>query len=262
MTETKVSPEGRRSRAPRRRQQEILEAAARVFHEKGYESTSIQDIADSVGILKGSLYYYITSKEDLLFEIIQGVHEEALKNLDRTAAVEGDALQKIRAFVVVHFTHNAHNLVKMAVFFQDFRSLNGERRQLIVEERDLYDSFLRDLIRPGPGRGDRLPRHRAEARCDHGPRDDELDLPLVPAGRRAVRASRSRTPTPTSSSPASPATEPRTSPGHRSQLAPLPPGLEEFEANGSTAARSGGKKRAPAQDGLSSRSPGPTLSGP
>ena len=107
MTETKIATKGRRSRAPRRRQQEILEAAARVFHEKGYESTSIQDIADSVGILKGSLYYYITSKEDLLFEIIQGVHEEALKNLDRTAAVEGDALQKIRAFVVVHFTHNA-----------------------------------------------------------------------------------------------------------------------------------------------------------
>ena len=187
MTETTEAPDGRRSRAPRRRQQEILEAAARVFHEKGYESTSIQDIADSVGILKGSLYYYITSKEDLLFEIIQGVHEEALKNLDRTAAVEGDALQKIRAFVVVHFTHNAHNLVKMAVFFQDFRSLNGERREVIVEERDLYDSFLRDLIRSGAGGGDRLPRHRAEARCDHGPRDDELDLSLVPAGWRAFR---------------------------------------------------------------------------
>ena len=62
-------------------------------------------------------------------------------------------LQKIRAFVVVHFTHNAHNLVKMAVFFQDFRSLNGERREMIVEERDLYDSFLRDLIRSGQDDG-------------------------------------------------------------------------------------------------------------
>ena len=41
----------------------------------------------------------------------------------------------------------------MAVFFQDFRSLNGERRQLIVEERDLYDSFLRDLIRSGQDEG-------------------------------------------------------------------------------------------------------------
>lgn len=231
MTETTEAPDGRRSRAPRRRQQEILEAAARVFHEKGYESTSIQDIADSVGILKGSLYYYITSKEDLLFEIIQGVHEEALKNLDRTAAVQGDALQKIRAFVVVHFTHNAHNLVKMAVFFQDFRSLNGARREVIVEERDLYDSFLRDLIRSGqeegivcpdiepklaaitvlgmmnwiyhwyrPG-GERSASEIASAYAD-----------FVVAGLACDRATHT--------------------PGHRSRLAPLPPGLEEFETNG------------------------------
>ena len=139
----------RRSRAPRRRQQEIRDAAAVVFHEKGYESTSIQDIADSVGILKGSLYYYITSKEDLLFEIIQDVHETARKNLRLSQPDEGDALQRIRAFVVAHFTHNAANLVKVAVFFQDFRSLSGERRRTIVEERDLYENSLRDLIRVG-----------------------------------------------------------------------------------------------------------------
>lgn len=153
MANAETETRNRRSRAPRRRQSEILEAAARVFHEKGYESTSIQDIADSVGILKGSLYYYITSKEDLLYEIIQGVHEEALKNLDLVAALDGDALQKIRAFVVVHFQNNAENLVKMGVFFKDFRSLSGERRRVIVEERDMYDSFLRDLIRAAQDEG-------------------------------------------------------------------------------------------------------------
>jgi AcrR family transcriptional regulator len=244
MSETRVSPEARRSRAPRRRQQEILEAAAQVFHEKGYESTSIQDIADSVGILKGSLYYYITSKEDLLFEIIQGVHEEALKNLDRTAAVEGDALQMIRAFVVIHLTHNALNLVKMAVFFQDFRSLNGERRQLIVEERDLYDAFLRDLIRRGQDEGIVCPdiepklvsiavlgmmnwiyhwykpggelsaTHIADAYAD-----------FVVAGLACDRKTHV--------------------PGHRRQLALLPPGLEDFQANGAAKSKSGAKKRAP-----------------
>jgi AcrR family transcriptional regulator len=241
MSEAKVSPQGRRSRAPRRRQQEILEAAARVFHEKGYESTSIQDIADSVGILKGSLYYYITSKEDLLFEIIQGVHEEALKNLERTAAVEGDALQKIRAFVVVHFTHNALNLVKMAVFFQDFRSLNGERRQVIVEERDLYDNFLRDLIRQGQDEGivcpDIEPKLAAITVLGmmnwiyHWYRPGgELSAPeianayadFVVAGLACDRATHK--------------------PGHRRQLAPLPPGLEEFSGNGEVASMAAPKK--------------------
>ncbi len=145
--ETEVRPNNRRrSRPPRRRRQEILEAAAGVFHEKGYKATSIQDIADAVGILKGSLYYYITSKEDLLFEILQDVHEQGLRNLKRIDGVQGTPLQKIRAFVTVHVSHNAENLVKMAVFFHDFRSLSPERREIIVAERDLYDQHLRRLI--------------------------------------------------------------------------------------------------------------------
>jgi TetR/AcrR family transcriptional regulator, cholesterol catabolism regulator len=138
----------RRAKAPRRRHDEILEAAARVFHEKGYESTSIQDIADAVGILKGSLYYYIDSKEDLLYEILEGIHAEALASV-RKATAEGDPLQRIRAFVAAHIRHNAENLVKMALFFQDFRSLGEERRRSIVADRDAYEQFLRDLIRDG-----------------------------------------------------------------------------------------------------------------
>jgi AcrR family transcriptional regulator len=248
MSETTTTTAGRRSRAPRRRQQEILEAAARVFHEKGYESTSIQDIADAVGILKGSLYYYITSKEDLLFEIIQGVHEEALKNLEKTRDLEGDALQKIRAFVVVHLTHNATNLVKMAVFFQDFRSLNGKRREIIVQERDLYDNFLRDLIRQGQEEGTVCPdiEPKLAAITVLGMMNwiyqwyrpgGELSATeianaygdFVVAGLACTRATHT--------------------PGHRRQLAPLPAGLEDVQANGSALGKPAAKKRAPRKQG-------------
>jgi len=244
MSETATTPSGRRSRAPRRRQQEILEAAALVFHEKGYESTSIQDIADAVGILKGSLYYYITSKEDLLFEIIQGVHEEALKNLERTRDLEGDPLQKIRAFVVVHLTHNATNLVKMAVFFQDFRSLNGKRREIIVQERDLYDNFLRDLIRQGQEDGIVCPDIEPKLAAitvlgmmnwiyqwyRPGGELSATDIAnaygdFVVAGLACTRATHT--------------------PGHRRQLAPLPAGLEDVQANGAAPAKPAAKKRAP-----------------
>jgi AcrR family transcriptional regulator len=138
-----------KSNPPRRRHIEVLEAAARVFHEKGYESTSIQDIAEAVGILKGSLYYYIRSKEDLLYEIIKAVHEDALANVRQVDLMEGEPLQKIRAFVVSHLVFNAENLTRMGVFFHDFRSLSGERRQHIVEARDMYDELVRRLIREG-----------------------------------------------------------------------------------------------------------------
>ena len=54
----------------RRREREVLDVAARLFHERGYADTSVQDIADELGILKGSLYHYIEVKEDLLFRLL------------------------------------------------------------------------------------------------------------------------------------------------------------------------------------------------
>jgi AcrR family transcriptional regulator len=141
----------RRVQAGRRK--EIIDAAAAIFQEKGYAATSIQDVADAVNILKGSLYYYIKSKDDLLFEVIQEVHEGGLENLEEGKRVGGSALERIRDFVTRHMTYNARNLTKMTVFFHDFRSLSAERRALIVEERDLYDLHLRSLILSGQAEG-------------------------------------------------------------------------------------------------------------
>lgn len=138
---------------PSPRLREIYDAAARIFHDKGYQAASIQDVADAVGILKGSLYYYINSKQDLLFRIIDEVHRESLRSLARWQSIEGDALVKLRAFVEGHLTSNVRNLVKIGVFFHDFRSLDEVHRERIVKERDLYDSFLRDLIIQGQREG-------------------------------------------------------------------------------------------------------------
>jgi TetR/AcrR family transcriptional regulator, cholesterol catabolism regulator len=149
----KASTTARRTRNAFRRQQEVIAAAARLFQEKGYEATSIQDIADELGILKGSLYYYIDTKEDLLFAIIQEVHETALEGLEASRKVDGNALVKIRAFVFNQVMHIATHVERAGVFFQDFRSLSPDRRALIIEERDVYERFLRDLIEQGQREG-------------------------------------------------------------------------------------------------------------
>ena len=54
-------------RADDGRWQELLEISARIFAQKGYRSTTLQDIADEFGVLKGSLYHYIRSKDDILY---------------------------------------------------------------------------------------------------------------------------------------------------------------------------------------------------
>jgi len=142
-----VKQPGRRRKQERK--QEVIDVAARVFNEKGYGSSSIQDIADGVGILKGSLYYYIDSKEDLLYEILRGVHEEALARIEEAVGAESATLANIRAFVVALFTFHAENLVRIGVFFSDFRSLNPKRQEAIIRERDRYDRLLRTLIKQG-----------------------------------------------------------------------------------------------------------------
>ena len=123
--------------------EQILDAAATIFAEKGYDATSIQDIAESVDILKGSLYYYVNSKEDLLYEVIEEVHEAGLANMQvQQAADETTApLDRLRRLVVEHVTYNAENVEKIAVFFHDFRSLTDERR-----ERLLHAAFESRLI--------------------------------------------------------------------------------------------------------------------
>jgi TetR/AcrR family transcriptional regulator, cholesterol catabolism regulator len=150
-----VKPKSRSSqqKIPRKRRAEVLDAAARVFHQKGYQATSIQDIADEVGILKGSVYYYISSKEDVLFELLQEVHEAALGVVVEAVQQDGDALQKIRAFVRTLAQFNADNRVRMGIFLHDFRSLSEQRRGEIVGERDQYDRILRRLISEGQTEG-------------------------------------------------------------------------------------------------------------
>jgi TetR/AcrR family transcriptional regulator, cholesterol catabolism regulator len=131
------------------RQKQIVDAAAEIFCRQGYEQTSTQEIAEAVGMLKGSLYHYIASKEDILHAIVSDVHRGTELSIDRVRSLEGTPLMRIRAFVIAHILHNVARLVKMAVFFQDFRSLSEVRQREIVAERDRYDRFFRDLIREG-----------------------------------------------------------------------------------------------------------------
>ena len=142
-----------RAKAGADRKQEIIDTAAEIFKEKGYQATSIQDVADAVDILKGSLYYYIKSKDDLLYEVIQEVHLRGLENLEASRNVGENALDRLHAFVVGHVTFNARHLTKMTVFFHDFRSLSPDRKEIIVEERDRYDTYLRELISDGQKEG-------------------------------------------------------------------------------------------------------------
>ena len=134
------------------RERQILDAATRVFQERGYDAATIQMIADEVGILKGSLYYYIDTKEDLLYKIIHEVHRGLFEAMEE-ATREGDALERIEAFIEGHVRFIAENLPAIWVFLHDFRALDADRREEIVAARDAYNGRLRDLLAEGQAAG-------------------------------------------------------------------------------------------------------------
>ncbi|MQA81212.1 MAG: TetR family transcriptional regulator [Streptosporangiales bacterium] len=138
---------------PRRRRQELIDAAAVIFSDKGYDAASIQEIADALGILKGSVYYYIDSKQDLLFEIIseRQDHTDALVKELRRADL--DPLGRLRAFITEHVEDVMRDPVKSAVMCRDFEALTGERRAAALKLLDRRNRFLRQQVVDGQGAG-------------------------------------------------------------------------------------------------------------
>lgn len=142
------------ARKPREeRWSELIEVAADVFYAKGYDAASLQDIADRLGMLKGSLYYYIQSKEDLLYDVIRTVHAEGLANIESLAAGHGDALDRLRSVIIGHIDHECLNMIKTAVFLHELQALSPERQAEIIGDGHAYRRVFVELIEAGQQAG-------------------------------------------------------------------------------------------------------------
>jgi AcrR family transcriptional regulator len=141
---------------------ELIEVATQVFYEKGYDGASLQDIADRLGMLKGSLYYYIQSKEDLLFDVISSVHRNGIAVIRACAEGPGDPLELLEKVIVGHVEHTCANLVPTAVFLHELAALPAARRMEILGSEHAYQGVFRDLVERG--RQDGLVRPDVEPR--------------------------------------------------------------------------------------------------
>ena len=130
------------------RRTELTRAAARLFAEKGYHGTSIGDLAEAMGVQKGSLYAHIESKADLLWEVARegsAAFHEALDGVPE----EGPVVERIRAALRAHLRVVAEQLDVATVFVREWRYLQGERRDEFVAERRRYEDRIRGLFRDG-----------------------------------------------------------------------------------------------------------------
>src|ERR687885_1099012 len=132
------------------RRQELTREAARLFAEKGYHGTSIGEIADAMGVQKGSLYAHIASKQDLLYETMRDGAAAFHAVLDGIPE-QLPAVEKIRLWLRGHLAVVAEQLDVATVFVQEWRYLEGDRRDGIVRERPRHEGRIPALFREGRG---------------------------------------------------------------------------------------------------------------
>jgi AcrR family transcriptional regulator len=130
------------------RREELTRIAARLFAERGYQGTSLADLAGQLGVQKPSLYHHIASKEDLLWDVAREGADAFHAALDAVPA-ELPAPERIRLALRAHLAVVADQLDIATVFVREWRHLSGERRDRFVSERRRYEERIRDLFRDG-----------------------------------------------------------------------------------------------------------------
>jgi AcrR family transcriptional regulator len=130
------------------RREELTRIAARLFAERGYQGTSLADLAGELGVQKPSLYHHIASKEDLLWEVAWEGAEAFHAALD-AVPVRAPAAERIRLALRAHLAVVAGQLDVATVFVREWRYLEGDRRDRFLGERRRYEERIRDLFRDG-----------------------------------------------------------------------------------------------------------------
>ncbi len=148
---TTMSAHVRRKRA--RRRAEILHAALATAREKGYHATTLDDIAERLGVRKTALYHYFPDKDAILY----ACHRESLAELDRMideSAVCCESARERLAYLIREHVRVMTDELEGSPLAFEVTALSDELRAEIIAGRDRYEQILRDIVEEGVERGE------------------------------------------------------------------------------------------------------------
>ncbi len=128
------------------RAQEIYLTAAQIFFTKSFDSTSLNDIADALGITKAGLYYYVESKQDLLFQIMNLGLDRVKNDVLLPAQEISDAESRLKFTILNHARLVAGGNHAVVILSDEISNLNFAQREKILERRRFYFEFVRDTL--------------------------------------------------------------------------------------------------------------------
>lgn len=132
------------------RRREVLAAAARVFADKGYKATSMRDIGRATGLLGGSLYHHIRSKDDLFVELHGAALDGAAEQITQAIESGSDPWDRLtRACTcMLRILLDPNSITKPIM--NDFRSVPPDVQLRLVDKRDAFEAQFRDLVETLP----------------------------------------------------------------------------------------------------------------
>lgn len=133
----------------RNTRQDVIEAAGRLFAEKGYHGSSMRDLGRELGLLGSSLYAHVESKQDLLV----GVVEEGARLFQASAVsaltAGGPPDNQLRQLIAGHIGVVLDNRDVVRTYLNEARMLDAEHRSRVIAARDAYEQAFRQVIAAG-----------------------------------------------------------------------------------------------------------------
>jgi len=133
---------------------DIVSAAAKVFRTKGYHAATVRDIADEVGILKGSLYHHFESKEALLYLVVKEPIAQMFQEIAAIADADLTATEKLRRAISAHLEAFDRHYPHLFVYLREREAVKQRFRELIGFSPKEYERHWQQILREGVENGE------------------------------------------------------------------------------------------------------------
>ena len=129
--------------------EDILEAAAQVFRKKGFHGASMSDIAEAVDLRKASLYHHVTSKQEILSELLDRALQILLERISAITVQNISADKKLKMMICEYLQILTENIDLAAVLLFEHRSLERRQQSRHIPNRDKFESLWKDVLAEG-----------------------------------------------------------------------------------------------------------------
>jgi AcrR family transcriptional regulator len=139
---------------PASRRDELLELAATMFAERGLRATTVRDIADSAGILSGSLYHHFSSKEEMVDELLRGFLDWLFARYQEIVATQPNPLERLKGLFMASFEAIEDRHAQVVIYQDEAKHLAGQPRFAYLDERNKEQRKMwLDLLNQGVEQG-------------------------------------------------------------------------------------------------------------